>query len=390
MKVLVAGGSIGGLTTALLLRHLGIEVEVFERSNAALQERGTGIVVLPITEKYLVERRSDHQRPSLELTDWSYVDRSGRLTHVSTDHFRFSGWNTIYRALLDAFGPECYHLDSEMVGFDRRDDGVTLHLGDGRRIEGDLLVCADGIASTARSILDPSARPTYAGYVAWRGVTREQDLSRPTLDLLADAMVYQVLDQSHILAYAIPDLDGDITPGRRIINTVWYRNAPDDGAWDDLMTDSQGVRRAATVPPGLVAERHIEEMHRTACSTLAPQLAEVVLACPEPLIQAIFDLEVERMVYGRVLILGDAAFGLRPHVAAGQAKACADAWALMEALQEENLDIDRALKVWEPRQLALGRHALHRTRQMGLRSQVENAMVPGDPTWKFGLWDAGN
>ena len=54
-RILVAGGSIGGLTTALLLRDLGYDVEVFERSSAALEERGTGIVVLPITERYFTD-----------------------------------------------------------------------------------------------------------------------------------------------------------------------------------------------------------------------------------------------------------------------------------------------------------------------------------------------
>jgi 2,6-dihydroxypyridine 3-monooxygenase len=50
-RVLIAGGSIGGLTAALLLRDLGCEVDVYERSSAALEDRGAGIVVLPITER---------------------------------------------------------------------------------------------------------------------------------------------------------------------------------------------------------------------------------------------------------------------------------------------------------------------------------------------------
>ena len=75
-RVLVAGGSIGGLTTALLLRDLGYDVEVFERSSAALEERGTGIVVLPITEQYFTERGGENNRGSLELSDWTYVDHT--------------------------------------------------------------------------------------------------------------------------------------------------------------------------------------------------------------------------------------------------------------------------------------------------------------------------
>lgn len=389
-RVLIAGGSIGGLTTGVLLSDLGYDVQIFERSSAALQERGTGIVVLPITERYFTEQGGDEERPSLELTYWTYVDEAGDVLSRTADHFRFSGWNTVYRALLDAFDPDRYHLDSEMVGFDRRDDGVTLRLADGRAVDGDLLVCADGISSTARGILLPEVRPSYAGYVAWRAVTPERALGDETLGAVEDDMLYQVLDHSHILVYAIPSLDGSTVPGERIINSVWYRNYPDDGTFDDLMTDVNGRRRWGTMPPGTIRDVYVEEMRDTAGSVLAPPIREIVLECPEPIVQAIFDLEVPQMAFGRVCLLGDAAFGLRPHVAAGQAKACADAWALRDALADADGDVDAALAVWEPRQLALGRTAVARTSAMGRRSQVENAMVPGDPGWKFGLWEPGN
>ncbi len=389
-RVLIAGGSIGGLTTAVLLRDLGYDVQVYERASSELQERGTGIVVLPITERYFTEAGGEDRRVSLQLTDWSYVDSKGAVIASDPDRFRFSGWSTIYRALLEAFDEDRYHLDSEMVGFDQDGDGVVMHLADGRTVEGDLLVCADGLASTARSILLPATEPGYAGYVAWRSVAPEDELSDETQAALRDAMLYQILDHSHILVYAIPNADGGTTPGERVINAVWYRNYADDGAFEALMTDTAGRRRAATMPPGSIKPEFVEEMFETASRVLAPPIRDVVLACREPIIQAIFDLETDQMAFGRVLILGDAAFGLRPHVAAGQAKACADAWALRDALIEADHDLDRALALWEPRQLALGRSAVANTRRMGERSQVEGTMYPGDPSWKFGLWEPGN
>jgi 2,6-dihydroxypyridine 3-monooxygenase len=61
---------------------------------------------------------------------------------------------------------------------------------------------------------------------------------------------------------------------------------------------------------------------------LAPPLAEVVTHVAEPFIQAIYDIEVSRMAFGRICLIGDAAFAVRPHAAAGTAKAAADGWAL--------------------------------------------------------------
>jgi 2,6-dihydroxypyridine 3-monooxygenase len=389
-RVLVAGGSIGGLTAAVLLRDLGCEVDVFERSQAALEDRGAGIVVLPITERYFTERGGEDDRVSLELTYWTYMDREGNVLSADPDHFRFSGWSTIYRSLLEAFESDRYHLGKEMVGFDNQPDLVTLHLANGSSVEGDLLVCADGLLSTARSILMPEATPRYAGYVAWRGTTPEVALSEQAIADLADSMIYQVLDHGHILVYAIPDHEGRTTPPNRVINFVWYRNYPLGGPFEDLMRDQHGLQRAGTMPPGTIREEHLTEMRSTAAEVLAPTLLEVVMGCDEPLIQAVFDLESPHMAFGRLCLIGDAAIGLRPHVAAGQAKACADGWALRDALIASDGEVLSALAEWEPGQLALGNRALARTREMGVASQFEGTMVPGDPDWKFGLWEPGN
>jgi 2,6-dihydroxypyridine 3-monooxygenase len=389
-RVLIAGGSIGGLTAALLLRDLGCEVDVYERSSAALEDRGAGIVVLPITERYFTEMGGEDDRVSLELTYWTYVDREGAVLSADPDQFRFSGWSTIYRALLDAFGPERYHLGHEMTGFDIHSEEVTLHLSGRPSIEGDLLVCADGLLSTARSILMPDIVPEYAGYVAWRGTTPEAALSERARADLADAMIYQVLDPGHILVYAIPDNEGRSKSPHRVINFVWYRNYPTGGAFEDLMLGRDGVPRAGTMPPGSIREEQLGEMRATAAASLAPTLLEVVEGCAEPLIQAVFDLESPKMAFDRICLIGDAAIGLRPHVAAGQAKACADGWALRDALAAANGEVPVALAAWEPGQLAVGHRALARTREMGQASQFDGTMVPGDPNWKFGLWEPGN
>lgn len=389
-KVLIAGGSIGGLTTGALLRDLGYQVEIFERSSSALQDRGAGIVVLPITERYFEGAGDDDHRVSLELKNWTYVDRSGRQLSADPDRFRFSGWGTIYRALLEQFGPASYHYGHEAIGFEQDREGVRVILRDQPAVEGDLLVFADGFSSTGRNLLLPDVQPQYAGYVAWRGTVLEAHLSEEAQADLADAMLYQVLDGGHILVYAIPGQDGSTEPPNRIINFVWYRNYPSGGPFEDLMRGRDGRVRSGTMPPGEVRDEHLAEIRESASEQLAPTIREVVLECDDPLIQAIFDIESPQMAFERVCLLGDAATTLRPHIAAGQAKACADAWALRDAMDARGGNVIAALKTWEPRQLALAHEAAHRSRAMGIASQFEGTMTPGDPNWKFGLWGPGN
>ena len=188
--------------------------------------------------------------------------------------------------------------------------------------------------------------------------------------------------------YAIPGPDDSIERGARSFNFVWYRNASGT-EFDELMVDNYDVARAATVPPGFLQTHFVNELHGEAGRVLAPPLAEVVRLCPHPFIQAIFDMAAERFVYDRTILLGDAASLVRPHVAAGTAKACADAWALRDHLRDEG-DLTSALAAWELEQLAVATSAAERSRSMGESAQVLSTMTPGDPSWRFGLFGPGN
>jgi 2,6-dihydroxypyridine 3-monooxygenase len=117
---------------------------------------------------------------------------------------------------------------------------------------------------------------------------------------------------------------------------------------------------------------------------LPEPLARVVHSTAQPFLQVIYDLDIPRMAFGRVCLIGDAAFVGRPHAAAGTAKAAADAWALADAVGRHANVVD-ALAAWEPGQLALGRQLLERTRRIGRRSQFDGDWVPGDPETIFGL-----
>ena len=95
------------------------------------------------------------------------------------------------------------------------------------------------------------------------------------------------------------------------------------------------------------------------------------------------------MAFGRRVLIGDAAFALRPHVAAGTAKAADDAWNLAGMLAKFPDDIDHALGEWERGQLALGRAVTARSRDAGVRSQFDSTWQLGEPL-PFGLYESGD
>ena len=389
-RVGVVGGSIGGLTAALVLRDLGCEVDVFERSGTALEARGAGIGLHPMTTRYFDESSElDAARVEIELPWLQFLDVSGEQIHRERMNYRFSSWNTIYRGLVRCFDDRRYHLGAEVADFSQDDDGVTVSLEDGVARTLHMLVCADGISSGARAKLLPRAEARYAGYVAWRATVPESELTPATFETLRDAITYSLLPAGHVLVYPIPNLDGALEPGRRLANLVWYHNYEEGDALDDLMTDRFGRRHSLSLPPGTARPGHVAWTREFASAHMPPAIAEILYKSPEPFVQVIYDIDVPRMAFGRIALIGDAAFAVRPHAAAGTAKACADGWALRDALRDAEGDPLAALSRWEPGQLALGRQLLQRTREMGDRSQFHRSWVPGDPSLRLGLYGPG-
>jgi 2,6-dihydroxypyridine 3-monooxygenase len=236
-------------------------------------------------------------------------------------------------------------------------------------------------------VLLPAVSPQYAGYVAWRGTVAESDLDARARAAFTDALVYQRMAFSHILVYPIPSSDGSTDVGRRLLNFVWYRNYAEGEPLSALMTDRDGMLRERTIPPGAIRPEHVNESRRFAQENLAPPIADLVAACTAPFVQAVVDIAVPKMAFDNACLIGDAAFVVRPHIAAGTAKAAADAWALADALQEMGGDIGPALAIFERCQLEVGRQALDRARRNGNRSQFESTWEAADPSLAFSLSD---
>src|SRR5215468_4241973 len=339
-RVVVTGGSVGGLTAALVLRDAGCDVTVFERSSAALQARGAGIAALETTLRYLTERGGRRVADVCSSTGWiRFLRADGSIQHEQRHRYLFSSWNTIYRSLLELFDPCRYLLGREVTGFSQDADSVRVTLAGGQSTEAGLLVCADGVSSPARARLLPEVSPSYSGYVAWRGTVPERALPAATRELFGDAITYQVLKDSHVLVYPIPGLDGALTAGERLVNFVWYVNVAEGEELDALMTGRDGVRRAVSLPPGAARDEAVTG---------------------------------------------------RPHAAAGTAKAAADGWALAAELTAAGGDVPTALAGWERGQLALGRSLLARCREIGDSSQFGGTFRPGDQRLIFGLYGPGN
>jgi 2,6-dihydroxypyridine 3-monooxygenase len=384
-RAIVVGGSIGGLTAALLLRDLGFGVTVFERSSSELDGRGGGIVLQPEMIRWFKERSRRKPEEVSTSTKWQrYLGPANEMLFEESAEWSYSSWSTLYGALLSDFGRENYVLGEFACGFDQDSDTVEVRFAGGRTERADLVVFADGISSVGRERLNGDVPAHYSGYVGWRGTVPENEVSKETFELLSDSLTYSFAPNTHIILYPIPGPGERLTVGDRLLNYVWYRNVPEGHLAEEMFVTRRGTRGGVSVPPGMVQDRFVQEM-REAAEVLAPAAAEVVRRTAEPYIQKVVDLRSQRMAAGRVAVIGDAAFAARPHAAAGTAKAASDAWALAEALGKATDGIPSGLTDWEPERLRTGNALVDRVTRMGECAQFLNSWRPGDPAMRFGL-----
>ena len=366
-RALIIGGSLGGLFAGSLLRRIGWDVDIFERSPHDLDSRGGGIVLQP--EVVEVFRRVGINLRKVDLGVWSACRTVFRPDgSIQSKHFApqtQTSWSLIYTTLKAAFGDQNYHQGKTLVRIDQDPwaGKVTAHFDDGACETGDLLIGADGGNSVVRQQFWPTMRPSYAGYLAWRGLLPEDDMPPTAREMLHGDFGFANNKGSHMLGYLVPGEHNDVRPGHRLYNWVWYRVA-DESLLAEIMTDRNGKPRGYAIPEGLLADRWISHLHDDAENLLPPPFREVVEATAQPFAQAIRDLASDHMVAGRVVIIGDAAAIPRPHTAASTSKAAANALALADELQSSSDDIAGALARWEPDQVALGEYL----RQQGMQS----------------------
>ena len=166
-------------------------------------------------------------------------------------------------------------------------------------------------------------------------------------------------------------VDGGASSAGRY-NCAWYRPADRVQDLPRLLTGADGRQYSGAIPPDRLHPDVLARMRADATRLLAPPFAEVMTKARQPLLQAIVDLESPAMIVRRVVLLGDAAFVARPHVAMGTTKAASDARVLVDHTGRHD-DIDAALAAYGAERLVYGQRVVRRGRHLGAYMQAQIA-----------------
>ena len=359
----IIGGSMAGLFAATALSKKGWDISVHEKVPVPLSGRGAGIATYDELADLVYKATNNNNVLGTTAKSRVSLDINGKIINSYDYPQVYTSWQYLFSILREQISNDDYFMGDDCIKIEQNEDKAIAFFENGKKKETDLIIVANGIKSELRTYVDNKAYPQYAGYVGWRGVVNEEEISKNSLETLSNYFIVVLPYNQQIASYPIAgEGKNPFKIGERRINWIWYKPVPQNSLQEILLGKS-GQQFEDGIPPNEIREEIVNDLFKEAEEKLPPQLVELVKITKQPLIQPIFDLQSMKMKNGRVVTIGDAAFTARPHVGMGVTKAAMDAFTLSEYLEDSsNLD---DLDKWEHSRLKESQFIVNRSRKLG-------------------------
>ena len=360
----IIGGSIAGLFTANALIQKGWNVTVHEKVESPLSGRGAGIATYDELADLVFKATGNNQVLGTKAKTRVSLDIKGNINSSYDYPQVYTSWQHLFSLLRNNIKNSKYFMNDDCIKIIQDDESATALFFNGKKKKSDLIIIANGMKSVIRKYVDQNAIPQYAGYVGWRGVVNEKDISVESLKILSEYFVVVLPFNQQIASYPIAgEGENPFDKGNRRINWIWYKPATEKNL-KKLFLGKSGKQYNDGIPPNEIRDQVLKELLFEAKNILPPQMYELIIKTSQPLIQPIYDLESNFMVNKRLITIGDAAFTARPHVGMGVTKAAIDAFSLSNSLSSNNYL--NSLSKWEKDRIKAGKFLVNRSRELGI------------------------
>lgn len=373
MKVAIIGGSLSGCMAAILVGRAGHHVTVYERSKSGLVGRGGGLTT---SRKVLEEMKSldllDANFPASAFRELKLMKRTASAPYLGINPLSKAidmhcvHWGGLWSNLVKRVPSTDYQRGRILTHARKSGTKVRLDFADGLTDVADLVLFCDGYNSLGRRLLFPDCAPAYRGYIVWRGVLSDDQVSdhRPLLDHPRYSFASM---KGSFVSFVVPSDSGSTTPGERTINWAAYLPVPEDQL-DHYLRDAKGDRRDGTVPAGAVRKELDRQLKDLMAQQLPAYYADILAKSSDTQLQQIYTATLPAYGKDRMALIGDAGMVVQPMTGSGLFKGFSNARDLAEALAETS-DVDTALAKWSERQTRVA----HQMRDLG--NQMEEAFI---------------
>ena len=360
----IIGGSIAGLFTANALIQKGWNVTVHEKVESPLSGRGAGIATYDELADLVFKATGNNQVLGTKAKTRVSLDIKGNINSSYDYPQVYTSWQHLFSLLRNNIKNSKYFMNDDCIKIIQDNESTTALFSNGKKKKSDIIIIANGMKSVIRKYVDQNAIPQYAGYIGWRGVVNEKDISVESLKILSEYFVVVLPFNQQIASYPIAgEGENPFDKGNRRINWIWYKPATEKNL-KKLFLGKSGKQYNDGIPPNEIRDQVLKELLLEAKNILPPQMYELIIKTSQPLIQPIYDLESNFMVNKRLITIGDAAFTARPHVGMGVTKAAIDAFSLSNSLSSNNYL--NSLSKWEKDRIKAGKFLVNRSRELGI------------------------
>ncbi len=331
--ILIIGGGIGGLTTAVALLQRGLDVVVYEQA-PVLREVGAGVQIGSNGTRVLFALGLERALRKLQVLPprrqlrhwrtgetWNWFDLgAASVERFGTPHILMHR-NDLHGILVEAvraLKPDAIKLGRKCVSLEQRADAVTAHFASGEAADGECLIGADGIHSQIRQCLFGAGKPEFTGSVAWRGLIAMERLPPHLSQLVTTNWLGP---HGHVLHY--PVRRGELMNFISIVERDDWRVESwiVEGTREELAADFRGWHA---------------DVHSFIDNIDTPYKWALLARGP-----------MERWSKGRITLLGDACHPTLPFLGQGAVMAIEDAYVVAACLKRYSADPETAFARYE-------------------------------------------